>query len=79
MKKVITFIRENILREKVFFGIFNILVLFMFAVLLHYGLEMTGIDNFRNYWDEHIYLAKESVIKNIVVLLISVLLTFFVG
>lgn len=79
MKDIIVSIKKKILQEKSFFNLFNIMVILMYIVLLHYGLEMSGIDNFRDYWDEHIYLAKQPVLRNLFVLFVSILCAYFVG
>lgn len=79
MRGVIVILKNKVLQEKVFFYLFNIMVILMYFILLYYGLKMTGIDNFGDYWDEHIYLAKQPVLRNLFILFVSIVCAYFVG
>ena len=68
---------RKILNEKTVGRIFNFLAMVMFLLLLHYCLELTGIN--RALDDEHIYFKKESILLNILKLACSAVVLYFVG
>lgn len=65
------------MREKVLTKIFNILAIIMFILLFYYSFTLTGV-NPHDLQSEHIFYQSDSIIKNIIYLLLTCSLLYFV-
>ena len=69
---------KKILTEKTFCYIFNFICIMLFFVLFQRCLSLTG-ENVGPPWDEHIFFRADSILFNLLLIMLALTVLYFVG